>query len=505
MTATLFKPVKSKSPSMEELGNELREIDIREQVFFANVNDKLKAYADLCAKDKQIRLETIKKNLEHEKEQRQQTSKSEYKETFKNKQLTESQQIKHESILQQKLKRYEDIAIRKYEQFSKQCEEQFEEEKKLFLKEQQHVFDEKIAKNNNKRDSVKASLRLLVNSGQATRVKNFKLELNEKVKALDAEIEKSLRLVNNDSSKALDEYKRIDIYLYNTLNNLAQKHLYATRNELKLSLAIKLSELTKYNLQASLELSEKIVKSLSIQITSKDKNKISFELIAKNIEKELGLSPQENNFEKILLAIKSECLKFTARTEYLFTSYYDAKKREYGNKISSDASDVLIDQDNACRLLQEQVLNYMLKNVNPTEFHSTFVNLGIEELRIKMSNDVTGERIQAFARHKTEVLEQLSDRLNELYDNFFIEKRISPVVKEKLNRSEVQKFFYERITQKYMKHKQDDIYNLGTVKLSASEVLAELEGELEKQLSMLPNPILQMNEPSTIGLCGQVC
>ncbi|STX29763.1 Uncharacterised protein [Legionella beliardensis] len=485
----LFKLDKSKPLSIEDLGKELQSIDTREQAFFLNIEDKLSDYAAQCDKQKQVSIKTFKEKLEHER-QLSLASKAQANETLKQKPLTQGQPEKNSTIFE-KLQEPEDAAMaRKYEQFVKQLEGKIEEEKQKFLAEQQDIFDKKIAKNALKREDIKNNLRQLVLTDQASKIAEFKSELNNTVQQLSDEMNRSVALVNQDDSKALDEYKRINIYLYNTLNHLAQKHLCCMRDELKLSLAVKLSQLTKYNLNESLELAERVVTSLTIQITSKDKNKISFELIAKDIEKELGLSPEENNFEKILLTIKQECFIFTARTEYLFTSYFDAQKREYGNRINSTASDTLISQDNACRLLQEQVLNYMLNRVNPNEFHAIFVNLGMEELQARMHNQST----VAFERHRVGVLEQLSNRLNALYDNFFVEKGICPAVKEKLNRAEVQKFFYERITQKYMKHKQDDAYYLGQKKLSSTQVLDEFEADFEKQLAILPTFVEQADK-----------
>lgn len=275
---------------------------------------------------------------------------------------------------------------------------------------------------------------------------------------------------------------------------LAQKRLLTKQGELKLSIAMHLCKLTNYHLDESLRLAEKVVADLSAQFANKEKNKVSFEHIARAIEDEIDLitAPGNANFEDVLTAIKEECVNFSARTEYLFTSLYHSKKREYGNQLSSAATDELIDQDDARRLLQERALNYMLKHVDPAHFHSTFINLGMEGvLACNEQNSLNN-----FHTHHEQVLRNLQNSLNETYDNFFIENAISPQVKEKLNYTEIKHMFFQMLTKGYMNHKQEMHYTLQN-NLTSADVLLELDADIERQKSLLPTQGVSASQAET--------
>lgn len=469
------------APTLEDLGVTLRSIDENEQALRIAYENQLNQQAEFLSQIKQEKLNKIKVDLESEKKIHQQTCNDKYEEAIKDTHLTQKQRENMASTLQESLQKYEAEAIRKYGQLVKKLEEEIALSKQNFLDEQQGKFEQEITENDTKRENIKNELRQFIASDQSDRINKFKNELTEKVKAIDNKIAKSVKIVNSNATNfLLDEYKAIDLFLYKTLNDLAQKYLVCRRDELKLALAIRLSQFTDYQLADALKLSEKVVTSLSIQVTNKEKNKISFELIARDIDQEINLNSNQNHFKDVLLAIKEESFTFTSRAEYLFTCYFDAKKREYGNRISSFASDNLLNQDNARRYLQEQALDYLLKHTDPKDFYLTFVNLGIEAMQAKIREKEETHSIDNYNIHHDQVLRELNDKLNETYDNFFIENDISPSVKEKLNHNEIKKVFFQMLTMGYMKHERENVYTLQN-KLSAEEVLAKLDEDFEKQ------------------------
>lgn len=498
--AELIKP-DVMGTKLKDLGEALRLIDSNEQEFRLTIEHELKQHADFLAQEKQEKLEQIKNKLESEKKSYQQLNESKYKDDSKAPHLTETQRNRLRATLQEKLKQYETFTIRKYEQLSKQLAEQIDLSKKKFLEEQQNKINDEISQNAIKREKIINELGCFLVPDKDYTLDNYMEELYDTVKEIDEKIAESARSINSDLGKlVLDEYKKMDIYLYNTINNLAQKYLLYKSDELKLALVLSLSKLTNYRLDESLRLADRIVANLSAQVISKEKNRISFELISQDIEKELNLNSGENRFKDVLSAIKETCGKFTARAEYLFTCFNHAKKQEYGNKLSSIASDNLIDQENARLYLQERTLDYLIKHIDPKKFYLTFVNLGIEAMQAKIRDREDNHSLNDFNIHHDQVLKELNDELNQIYDNFFIENKISPIVKEKLNHAEIQKMFFQMLTHGYMKHEPDNFYTLRN-NLPSAEILAELEADCEKQKLLFPKPAskpTQMQEPETV-------
>lgn len=380
-------------------------------------------------------------------------------------------------------------ALKKIEQTELSLRSELEKQQSLneFSPELQREIQDKRNANLTAKNVIVNQLRKRLLFDQANKLAQYQSELKQKNIEIDARISESNKLINDDGENkiVLDEYKKIDTYLYNTINDLAQKHLVCRRDELKLALAIRFSKFTDFDLEKSIQLSERIVSNLTLQITSKEKNKISFELISRDIDDEINKSTNECHFADVLAAIKQECLTFTARTEYLFTCLFDAKRKAYGNNLSAKAIETLLDQDNARRYLQEQVLDYLLKNTDANEFYLTFVNLGIDSLQAKIHEKDNPESMSAFNQHQNVVLGNLHEKLMTTYNNFFEEKNICNAVKDKLNHSEIQKVFFQMLTRGYMKHEREDYYNLGKG-LSSLEVLAELDKELEKYSTKSP-------------------